>query len=71
LVTFNEHIGYNEAMKRGRAQDEVLLNMLSDNTVNTHLEITTEELKVILNKVKIETSIILEEDKIADTFSKH
>jgi kynurenine 3-monooxygenase len=71
LVTFNEHIGYNEAMKRGRAQDEVLLNMLSDNTVNTHLEITTEELKVILNKVKIETSIILVEDKIADTFSKH
>ena len=71
MVTFNEHIGYNEAMKRGRAQDEVLLNMLSDNTVNTHLEITTEELKVILNKVKIETSIILEEDKIADTFSKH
>ena len=71
LVTFNEHIGYNEAMKRGRAQDEVLLNMLSDNTVNTHLEMTTEELKVILNKVKIETSIILEEDKIAGTFSKH
>ena len=71
LVTFNEHIGYNEAMKKGRAQDEVLLNMLSDNTVNSHLEMTTEELKVILNKVKIETSIILEEDKIAGTFSKH
>ena len=45
--------------------------MLSDNTVNAHLEMTTEELKVILNKVKIETSIILEEDKIAGTFSKH
>jgi kynurenine 3-monooxygenase len=71
LVTFNEHIGYNEAMKKGRAQDEVLLNMLSDNTVNSHLEMTTEELKVILNKVKIETSIILEEDKAAGTFSKH
>ena len=71
LVTFNEQIGYNEAMKRGRAQDEVLLNLLSDNTVNAHLEMTTEELKVILNKVKIETSIILEEDKIAGTFSKH
>ena len=27
LVTFNEHIGYNEAMKRGRAQDKALLNM--------------------------------------------
>jgi kynurenine 3-monooxygenase len=58
-------------MKKGRAQDGVLLNMLSDNTVNSHLEMTTEELKVILNKVKIETSIILEEDKIAGTFSKH
>jgi kynurenine 3-monooxygenase len=58
-------------MKRGRAQDKVLLNMLSDNTFNSHLEMTTEELKVILNKVNIETCIILEEDKIAGTFSKH
>ncbi|MDB4036742.1 FAD-dependent monooxygenase [Polaribacter sp.] len=41
LVTFNEQIGYNEAMKKGRAQDEVLLNMLSDNTVNSHLEMKT------------------------------
>lgn len=71
LVTFNEQIGYNEAMEKGRAQDEVLLNMLADITFNSNLEMTTEELKVILNKVKIETSIILEKDKAAGTFPEH
>ncbi|UAM98538.1 FAD-dependent monooxygenase [Polaribacter litorisediminis] len=65
LVTFNEHIGYNEAMKRGRAQDKALLNMISDDEVHTHLAMTKEELKVILDKVIEETNEILEEDKVA------
>ena len=65
LVTFNENIGYNEAMKRGRAQDKALLNMIADDTFYTHLEMTKEELKVILDKVILETNTILEEDKIA------
>jgi kynurenine 3-monooxygenase len=65
LVTFNEHIGYNEAMNRGRAQDKALLNMLAENVIHTNLEMTTEELRVILDKVIVETNIILEEDKIA------
>jgi len=65
LVTFNEHIGYNEAMKRGRAQDKALLNLIADNEVYTHLNMTKEELKIILDTVKIETNTILEEDKIA------
>jgi kynurenine 3-monooxygenase len=65
LVTFNEHIGYNEAMNRGRAQDKALLNMLADNAIHTNLEMTKEELRVILDKVIVETNIILEEDKIA------
>ncbi len=65
LVTFNENIGYNEAMKRGRAQDKALLNLIADDTIHTHLDMTKEELKVILEKVKIETNTILEEDKIA------
>ncbi|MGB2685711.1 MAG: NAD(P)/FAD-dependent oxidoreductase, partial [Olleya sp.] len=30
LVTFNEHIGYREAMLRGRAQDKAILNLLDD-----------------------------------------
>jgi kynurenine 3-monooxygenase len=65
LVTFNEQIGYNEAMNRGRAQDKALLNMIADDTIYTHLEMTKEELKVILDKVILETNTILEEDKIA------
>lgn len=31
LVTFREHIGYAEALKRGRAQDEAILHMLANN----------------------------------------
>ncbi|ARV07735.1 kynurenine 3-monooxygenase [Polaribacter sp. SA4-10] len=65
LVTFNEHIGYNEAMNRGRAQDKALLNMIADDAVHTNLELTKEELRVILDKVIIETNTLLEEDKIA------
>lgn len=65
LVTFNENIGYNEAMKRGRAQDKALLNLIADDEVYTHLNMTKDELKSILDKVIKETNSILEEDKIA------
>ena len=60
LVTFNENIGYREAMLRGRAQDKAILNMLSDNTINVD-----DDLKIILEKVKQETEAILEDDRIA------
>lgn len=60
LVTFNENIGYREAMLRGRAQDKAILNMLSDGVISS-----TDNIKVILEKVKLETATILEDDKIA------
>ena len=60
LVTFNEDIGYREAMLRGRAQDKAILNMLADGELNLN-----GELKSVLEKVKYETQVILEEDKIA------
>lgn len=60
LVTFNEHIGYREAMLKGRAQDKAILNMIADDEIDTN-----EDLKSILEKVKHETQEILEEDKIA------
>lgn len=60
LVTFNEHIGYREAMLRGRAQDKAILNMLADGVITT-----TDNIKDILDKVKTETNAILEDDKIA------
>ena len=65
LVTFNENIGYNEAKKRGRAQDKALLNLIADHEVHTHLNMSKEELRFILDKVIDETDAILEEDKIA------
>jgi kynurenine 3-monooxygenase len=60
LVTFNEHIGYREAMLRGRAQDKAILNMLADGVISTD-----DDIKDILDKVKTETDAILEDDKIA------
>ena len=65
LVTFNEDIGYHEAMTRGRAQDKAILNMIADNDISTALDVTKEELKKILNKVIDETNKILEEDNLA------
>ncbi len=65
LVTFNENIGYKEAMQRGRAQDKALLNLIADKTIDTSGTITKEDLKVVLDKVITETNTILEEDRIA------
>ena len=60
LVTFNEDIGYREAMLRGRAQDKAILNMLSDGIITTD-----DDIKDILDKVKTETEAILEDNRIA------
>lgn len=66
LVTFNEQIGYREAMLRGRAQDKAILNMLTDGEISTTLDMTDNVLlKTILDKVKSETEAILEDDKVA------
>jgi kynurenine 3-monooxygenase len=66
LVTFNEHIGYREAMLKGRAQDKAILNMLADGDISTALDMTDPSvLKTILNKVKTATNAILEDDRIA------
>ena len=65
LVTFNEDIGYREAMLRGRAQDKAILNMLSEGNISTALDMTKGNLKDILEKVKQATEAILEDDRIA------
>ena len=66
LVTFNEHIGYREAMLKGRAQDKAILNMLSDGIISTDLDLTDHEIVGnILKKVKTETEAILEDDRVA------
>lgn len=60
LVTFNENIGYREAMLKGRAQDKAILNLLSDKELDTN-----GDLNIILKKIKQKTEAILEDDKIA------
>ena len=65
MVTFNEDIGYRQAMLRGRAQDKAILNMLSDGDISTTLDMTKKNLKEVLEKVKVETEAILKDDRIA------
>ena len=65
LVTFRDDIPYYEAMKKGRAQDKALLNLIADQKINTHLHMNQQELKNILDKIKAQTNTILQEDKIA------
>ncbi len=60
LVTFNEDMGYREAMLRGRAQDKAILNMLADGKIDLNADLKTN-----LEKVKAETEAILEDDRIA------
>ena len=66
LVTFNEDMGYHEAMTRGRAQDKAILNMIADKNISTAHDITKDELKEVLEKVKTATQDILDENKIAE-----
>ncbi|WP_299672446.1 NAD(P)/FAD-dependent oxidoreductase [uncultured Polaribacter sp.] len=65
LVTFNENMGYQEAMKRGRAQDKALLNLISGDDISTSIDMTKDELEIVLKRVIKETNEILQEDKVA------
>lgn len=60
LVTFNENIGYAEALRKGRAQDKAILNLLDDGKVSEHDE-PSKLLKIVLH----ETQAILHDDAIA------
>lgn len=67
MVTFNEDMGYHEAMTRGRAQDKAILNMIADHTLNINKDMSKDELKLILDSILKETETILEEDRLAKT----
>lgn len=59
LVTFNEDIPYSEALKRGRAQDKAILNLLDDGKLPDTMNLE-EKLALVLK----ETKEILEDDAI-------
>jgi kynurenine 3-monooxygenase len=65
LVTFNEDMGYHEAMTLGRAQDKAILNMIADGDL--HME---GELRDTLKKIMRETKNIMDDDNLARTL-KH
>ena len=59
LVTFNEYIGYHEAMTKGRAQDKVLLKMAENPMYSSSLQMSKELMNKILYKVQEETNKLL------------
>ena len=59
LVTFNEHITYDEALRKGRAQDKAILNLLDDGKLPDSLSLQ-EKLKL----VKRETKEIMHDDAV-------
>lgn len=61
LVTFNEDIGYREAMLRGRAQDKAILSLLDEGALPDNLS-----LKAKLEKIQKETNNILHDDAIVE-----
>jgi len=61
LVTFNEYIGYHEAMTKGRAQDKVLLKMVEESKFSTSPKTTKEEMTILLEKVQEETNKLLKQ----------
>ncbi|MEJ6793153.1 MAG: NAD(P)/FAD-dependent oxidoreductase [Lacinutrix sp.] len=65
MVTFKEDIPYSKAMKKGRAQDKAILNLIVEKEISTTLDMTEENLKILLKKVQEETQAILQDDKIA------
>ena len=60
MVTFNDDISYSDAMKKGRAQDKAILNMIADKEIDVD-----SDLKTLLKRVQQETEAILEDDRIA------
>lgn len=60
LVTFNEHITYEEAMKKGRAQDKAILNLIDDGKLPEEMSLAQK-----LELVKKETQEILHDDLVA------
>ena len=60
LVTFNEDITYSEAMRRGRAQDKAILNLLSDGKITDVMSLR-QSLELVLK----ETEDILHDDEVA------
>jgi kynurenine 3-monooxygenase len=67
MVTFNENIGYHEAMTKGRAQDKAILNMIADNEVSITADMTYDQLEKALQKVQEKTNDIIDDDNVAKT----
>ena len=59
LVTFNENIGYHQAMIQGRAQDKAILNLLKHKYIDVN-----DDLKSILKIIKQDTKKIIEKDNL-------
>jgi kynurenine 3-monooxygenase len=65
MVTFQENMGYKEAMQRGKLQDKALLNSIANNKIVTTKEMSKEALELFLKKLKKEVEELSKENHIA------
>ncbi|NND88854.1 MAG: FAD-dependent monooxygenase [Flavobacteriaceae bacterium] len=65
LVTFNEDIPYSEALRKGRAQDKTILNLIADGRLTDEMELRDK-----LKLVNRETEELLKDDAIASLTKK-
>lgn len=59
MVTFDENMGYHEAMTIGRAQDQALLKLIVDNKIDMDTSVD-----VVLSTLRSETEFILNANKL-------
>lgn len=59
LVTFEEQISYDEALRKGRAQDHAILRLLKNNQLKNEASLAVQ-----LQQVQDETKVILEEQEL-------
>ncbi|MGB0787942.1 MAG: kynurenine 3-monooxygenase, partial [Marinirhabdus sp.] len=64
LVTFNENIPYRTALKKGRAQDKAILNLIADGKITEKMSLREK-----LNLVKKETREVLHDDDVVRNLS--
>ncbi|WP_228850645.1 FAD-dependent oxidoreductase [Aegicerativicinus sediminis] len=65
MVTFNEDIGYREAMIKGRAQDKAILNLISDGKITSY-----QSPDILIDIIEKATNEVLEDDAIAKSLHK-
>lgn len=52
LVTFQDNVSYHKALKKGRKQDEIILNLIQNNEIGANVDLNNKnEINALLHKI--------------------